>query len=249
MTGHLGVVEHVTAGEASPYPQFANPANQVSSHFGIGNGQGGMADGALEQYVDTDNQSWAQASGNAGYWSVETEGLPGDPLTQLQVAKFAQLYGWLAPLGNLPFVITDTVGQMGFITHSDGGPAWGNHLSCPGSIRAAQRQQILDLARTPITEGNMNALDPTSGGTWIVDPSDGHVECLFGAPYCGALNEPQTNRYNWQGVGQIAGITPFKDKNGQWGYAIIVHHNSAIQPGGEWFSPYGFARDGSNIAG
>src|ERR1017187_5392229 len=91
----LGCVIHVTAGEGDPYNEFANPNNQVSSHFGIGNGQGGMADGLIEQYVDTGNASWAQAAGNYSYLSVETEGEPTDPLTQNQVLSFARLLAWM----------------------------------------------------------------------------------------------------------------------------------------------------------
>ena len=86
----------------------------------------------------------------------------------------------------------------------------------------------------------MNCQDPTSGGTWIVDPSDGHVETLYGAPYCGGLNNPPDSD-NWQQVGSIIGITPWKDPTGAWGYSIIVRHN-VVQANGAWFSGYTFAR-------
>ena len=109
----LGVVEHVTAGEGDPYYEFANPANQVSSHFGIGNGQGGMADGLVEQYVDTANKSWAQGAGNTQYLSVETEGVPTQPLTNNQILAFAGIMAWAHNLYNIPLVISDTPGQKG----------------------------------------------------------------------------------------------------------------------------------------
>lgn len=152
----LGVVIHVTAGEGDPFNEFANPANQVSSHFGIGNGQGGMADGALEQYVDTGNESWAQMAGNSSYISVETEGEPTDPLTPAQVATFGRLMAWLAQTHGVELVITDTPGARGFLTHGDGGAAWGNHLDCPGPQRSAQRAAILAAAQptTTPTEGD-----------------------------------------------------------------------------------------------
>lgn len=150
MSSHLGVVFHVTAGEGDPYNEFANPANKVSSHFGIGNGQGGMADGLIEQYVDTANQSWAQVGGNVSYVSVETEGQPADALTAKQVTAFARLYQWIAQTHSVPYVITDLPGRPGLITHGDGGAAWGDHVGCPGSKRAAQRVQILDLADPPV---------------------------------------------------------------------------------------------------
>jgi hypothetical protein len=142
----LGVVIHVTAGEGDPYNEFANPANQVSSHFGILNGQGGTTDGAIEQYVDTSLTSWAEVAGNANYISVETEGEPTDPLTPAQVASFARLYQWIHSVHGVPYTITDTPGDVGFITHGDGGVAWGDHIDCPGPLRSAQRQTILNLA-------------------------------------------------------------------------------------------------------
>ena len=142
----LGSVIHVTAGEGDPYNEFANPANQVSSHFGIGNGQGGMADGLIEQYVDTANASWAQAAGNYSYLSVETEGQPTEPLTTNQVLSFARLFAWMSKGYCFPLQVTDTVGQKGLITHGDGGAAWGGHTGCPGPLRAAQRAQIVYLA-------------------------------------------------------------------------------------------------------
>jgi hypothetical protein len=89
-------------------------------------------------------------------------------------------------------------------------------------------------------EATMNCQDPTTGGTWIVDPSDGHVETLYGAPYCGALNSPP-DANNWQQVGQITGITPWKDSTGAWGYSILVRHN-VVQPDGAWYSGYTFPR-------
>ena len=138
----LGAVIHVTAGEGDPYNEFANPANQVSSHFGIGNGQGGMGDGVIEQYVDTANQSWAQMAGNANYISVETEGEPTDPLTTNQILSFARLLAWLSVGYGFALAIVDTPGQKGLITHGDGGVAWGNHIDCPGPQRTAQLESL-----------------------------------------------------------------------------------------------------------
>jgi hypothetical protein len=92
----------------------------------------------------------------------------------------------------------------------------------------------------------MNCIDPSTGGTWVVDPSDGHIECFFGAPYLGGLNAP-ANRYGWQQVGYIAGITSWTDPNGQEGYAVIVRHN-VVQANGAFYSTYTFERNGSNVA-
>lgn len=136
----LGVVEHVTVGESSPFPEFANPKNQVSSHFGI------LEDGTIEQYVNTALESWAQAEGNASYLSVETVGEPTTPLTIQQVDSFGKLMEWCHTQHAVELVITDTPGQPGLIGHGDGGVAWGNHEGCPGDLRKAQRAQILQIA-------------------------------------------------------------------------------------------------------
>lgn len=100
---------------------------------------------------------------------------------------------------------------------------------------------------------NMNALDPVSGGTWVVDPTDGHVETIGSSPaatppYCGALNEPTGDRYNWKEIAQyIAGITPWNDPGGTgWGYAIIIRHKTPIPPSGALFSWYTFRRSGQD---
>lgn len=100
---------------------------------------------------------------------------------------------------------------------------------------------------------NMNALDPVSGGTWVVDPTDGHVETIGSSPagtppYCGALNEPTGDRYNWKEIAQyIAGITPWNDPGGTgWGYAIIIRHKTPIPPSGALFSWYTFRRNGAD---
>lgn len=156
----LGVVIHVTAGEGDPFNEFANPNNQVSSHFGIGNGQGGMADGLIEQYVDTGFDSWAQMDGNNSYISVETEGEPTDPLTPAQVASFGQLMAWCHANHGVPLVIVDTPGESGFITHGDGGADWGGHTDCPGPLRTPQRAAIL-LAAGPPTPKEVDPMSIT----------------------------------------------------------------------------------------
>lgn len=177
----LGVVIHVTAGEGDPYNEFANPANQVSSHFGIGNGQGGFADGLTEQYVDTAYQSWAQAAGNGTYISVETEGEPTDPLTNAQILSFARIMVWVHNTYKVPLAATDTVGGQGLITHGDGGAAWGGHTGCPGTLRANQRAAILYIASLIVNPPPINledilyAYENSQGKTVIVGNSGGHT--------------------------------------------------------------------------
>ena len=134
--------------ESDPWPWFDNPADQASSHFFIGNGQGGVHDGGLEQFIDTANESWAQMAGNATYISVETEGVPEEFLTAAQINTFGHLYAWLHDVHGIPFSITDTPGNPGFITHGDGGSAWGGHTGCPGNLRRGQRPAILAIAQS-----------------------------------------------------------------------------------------------------
>jgi hypothetical protein len=147
-TARMGVVGHVTAGHASPYGQFGNPANQASAHFCV------MADGTVEQYVDTDLIAWAEMSGNSLYISIETEGLPTEALTAAQMASLAKLIAWCHDLEHVwPLTMVDH-GGTGVTTHAHwpsghGDPAWGNH-ACPGPLRSAQLAQIVNaLAAAP----------------------------------------------------------------------------------------------------
>lgn len=255
MATHLGVVIHVTAGEGDPFNEFANPANQVSSHFGIGNGQGGMLDGSLEQYVDTDLDSWAQAAGNGSYVSVETEGEPTELLTPAQVATFGRLMAWLHQVHGVLLSITDTPGAPGFITHGDGGASWGGHEGCPGPLRSAQRQAIIAAAGTvptptPQEDDDMGfiATDPESGKVIATDP-DGN---FYADPGIGDIvittlgQHPQWRAGNAESGGQnpCVGVTPWKDPGGRWGYAFITKPaggHGALGP----FTDYHIGRDGT----
>lgn len=247
METYLGVVIHVTAGEGDPYNWFSDPVSQVSSHFGIGNGQGGMADGLLEQFVDTANQSWAQASGNGSYLSVETEGEPTDPLTSEQIWTFARVMVWAHQMYGIPLQLAETPGQTGLIWHGAGGSAWGGHLDCPGPQRVAQRAQILNAAKAMITPppppiqeaGNMVFYDEISGGSWVTN-AQGEIFAFDGAPDLGAFNfhagdwtpnGPCVGGAFWKGSGQNQGGN---------GYVLYAWPASASKP-----NPYHFDRAGS----
>ena len=252
----LGCVIHVTAGEGDPYNEFANPANQVSSHFGIGNGRGGMADGLIEQYVDTNNQAWAQAAGNSSYLSVETEGMPTDPLTQNQILSFARLYAWMVQTHGLALAVVDVPGQRGLITHGDGGAAWGGHTGCPGPQRSSQRSQIIYLAGliltppapAPVPQGapSMFTTDPTSGHAIGTD-IDGNF--YGGAPGLVIVTLPQ--HPEWKagaaasgGTNPCVGIAMEKDAGGSWGYTYFTKPANGV---GSWgpYNRYHINRNGS----
>jgi hypothetical protein len=207
----LGCVEHVTAGEGDPYNEFANPLNQVSSHFGIGNGQGGMGDGLIEQYDDTGVASWAQASGNSDYLSVETEGVPGDPLTQNQVLSFGKLYAWMHQVHGIPLAIADAPGQRGLIGHGEGGYAWGGHLDCPGPARLAQRSQILYIASL-IIDPPAPSPAPSSSEETMIARNSGPAGGLWGV-------RANANIYTFKDAqGRMAPyLGPLPKYTNQWG--------------------------------
>ena len=227
-----GVVEHVTAGEGDPFNEFANPNNQVSSHFGIGNGQGGMADGLIEQYVDTAYKSWAQAAGNTDYISVETEGQPTEALTAAQVASFGRIMSWVNAAYGVPLVVIDTPGQRGLITHGDGGAAWGGHYDCPGAIRKAQRSAILAATGGPPPPGppatqkepNMIAHDSVTGGYWVVR-SNATIYAFAGAPYLGPLPKYTAAWGIGTASNPVVGVAP----DGAGGYTLATD-NGGSQP-------------------
>lgn len=145
MTAHRGLVLHVQVGSNSCYGWFAVPANQASSTWWVGK------DGTLEQYVDADMAAWAEAAGNFQWNSVETEGVPAEPLTDDQVITLARLYAWGHQTYGWSYQLTDDVTGTGFGWHGMGGAAWGGHTGCPGDLRKAQRAQILAVAEAVTT--------------------------------------------------------------------------------------------------
>jgi hypothetical protein len=105
-------------------------------------------DGACEQYVNAGvDRAWAQANGNAYYCSVETEGYPGEPLTNAQIDTLARLYAWGHQTFGWPLVVVDSTSAHGFTYHGVGGAAWGGHYDCPGDLRKGQRQAVIDRAK------------------------------------------------------------------------------------------------------
>ena len=136
MAKHLGLTLHVQDGNNSCFGEFNNIKNEKSSNWWV------SKVGVIEEYVPHDVEAWAQAAGNMDYNSVETEGFPYEELTLLQVAGLSWLYRHF----QFPLAVVDKVGQQGFICHSDGGVPWGNHPSCPGHYRAAERITIVTLA-------------------------------------------------------------------------------------------------------
>ena len=155
----LGLVFHTEAGfEAGTVETFLDSASQVSAFFSIGQS------GACHQYLPVGRGyvAWAEAGGNPNHYSIEDEDRtdPSIPLTQAQVTAFAQILEACSARDGFPLQITDDINGRGLILHSDGRAAWGNHLDCPGSVRAAQRPVIVALAMS-IRQGAPTADDWT----------------------------------------------------------------------------------------
>lgn len=150
MHSYLGAVLHVNAADSGDlYDWIVTGAggNPMSCHFQV------LKDGTIYQYIPTEFSSWCQADGNNDYLSIETSGLPTEPLTAEQVAAVAKIMAYVHETHGIPLVVTDTVGNRGLIAHGDGGEAWGGHAACPGDLRKAQRQEILTLAGGTATTG------------------------------------------------------------------------------------------------
>jgi hypothetical protein len=147
MVANYGLVVHVQVGTGSLHEWFNTPTSEVSAHFWV------SKTGVLEQYVLVGRVAWAEMAGNDYYISVETEGLPTEPLMDAQVVTLARLivwgheqFGWLLQL-------VDHGGQ-GITTHAHypsglADQSWGGHL-CPGTIRSQQLPGVLSAAITSI---------------------------------------------------------------------------------------------------
>jgi hypothetical protein len=140
----LGWVLHVVVGDGSPWATFdrSTPPNRRFSHWWV------AKDGRAEQYAPSSVASWAQGGGNGTYWSVETEGMPGQPLTDAQVATLARLHRWLGVADR----IAASPVEVGISCHFVGGQAWGGH-TCPDPApgagpRSHQRADIIRRAQT-----------------------------------------------------------------------------------------------------
>ena len=139
----LGWILHVTAGYGSPWAtfQYAPDGARKFSHLWI------AQSGAVEQYAPLSHDSWAQAGGNASYWSCETEGMPAGSLTDAQLDALAAWHAWCGA----DDLIADAPGQRGVGTHQMGGADWGNH-TCPDPAmglpgpRSRQRPEIIRRA-------------------------------------------------------------------------------------------------------
>lgn len=129
------IVDHIMQGTlAGTDAWFANPASEVSAHYGVGKG------GEIHKYVLTSNQAWhagevknptarlvlERASTNPNLWAigVEHEGHSGDALTDAQYEATLWLHKQL--LVEFPRIVLD---RDHLILHHE---IDANHGGCPG---------------------------------------------------------------------------------------------------------------------
>ena len=142
----MGVVMHTMVGNLpGTVSWFNQAASSASAHFGI------AQDGEIWQFgpIGKGWVAWAEAAGNPAWYSIEhaDDQKPAIPLTAEQVDASAQLVEVLSRFAGFPLQVSDSTDVKGYGTHSMGGDAWGGHLQCPGPVRAAQREAILELAK------------------------------------------------------------------------------------------------------
>jgi hypothetical protein len=141
-----GVVLHTMVGNLpGTISWFNDPAAEASAFFGVDQAGGIHCFGPVGQ----DWMAWAEAEGNPSWYSIEMadDEHPANPLTDAQITAGAQLLELLSRFAGFPLQVTDSVDTPGLGIHSMGGVAWGNHPDCPGSVRAAQRAEIVGLAK------------------------------------------------------------------------------------------------------
>ncbi len=157
MSAHLGLVLHVQVGTNDLLAEFNNPASQASYTWVA------YPDGHGDQFCDAAAHAWAQGDGNDTYNSVGTSGFPAEPLSEACCLWIAGLYVWGHHTYGWPYVLSEAPGESGFGWHgmgdSNGHHGWGGHPGCPGDIRKAQRQHILDLAQSLDSNGGID-MDP-----------------------------------------------------------------------------------------
>lgn len=149
----LGVILHVNQsdGNLAGYVTGGGGPDEVCPNFEV------YKDGSFDQYLPLMWSPWCQAAGNFNYAAIETEGYDSEPLTSAQIFTIAGILAAYSAQG-MPLQVADAPGQRGLGTHVMGGAAWGGH-TCPGSIRAGQRAQIL-AAVGPSGQGGGTPIDP-----------------------------------------------------------------------------------------
>lgn len=114
-------------------------AYESSAHFG------NPKNSQLEQFIDTEDQAYAQGPGNADWLSVENEGMDREILTTNQIHNLAKLMAYLNLAEGVPLEEANNPSESGLGFHSMHA-SWG-HPMCPGSAIIGQRPHILEIAK------------------------------------------------------------------------------------------------------
>lgn len=134
-----GLIPHAQAGTGSLYGHFNDPASETSAHLWL------SKDGRFEQYVPFDRRAWAQGTGDEDWISCVCEGCETEDYTDIQIQRLGEFYLWGMKVFGWPAEVTDSTEGHGIGTHRMGGAEWGGQ-SCPGTIRADRRHDILAAA-------------------------------------------------------------------------------------------------------
>lgn len=128
------IVNHIMEGTlVGTDSWFANPASQVSSHFGVGK------NGEIHQYVDLKYPAWANGAVNKPNWpllisgvnpnyytvSIEHEGKNGDVMPEAQYQANLALHRWLIENLGIPVTRDNIIGHYRIDSV--------NKSNCPGS--------------------------------------------------------------------------------------------------------------------
>jgi hypothetical protein len=243
--GSIGALLHQQDGSGSLFGWFSNPASEVSAHFWIG------YRGEVEQYVDTSVVAWHAMHLNDTYVGVETEGYPGEPLTDAQVAGFGRVMAEGARRHGWPLVLADRDGQPGLGYHRMQG---GVNTACPSDLRLSRRPDILAAAQgappawpSPERLGQMGITRP-GGGYWLTD-EDGGVYAYDGAPFHGSL--PSMSAIP---IGRVIGGAPSPTGDGYWlvtDCARVYAFGDAayLGPHPDWLARWGIGTDTNPVVG
>lgn len=101
-----GIVGHSMEGSlAAAFGELDRLDRDASWHFSV------AKDGDVYQHLDTGNISYASGSydANRRFWSIEHEGVAGEPLTAPQTEATADLMGWLLAIKGLPAIRHQTM--------------------------------------------------------------------------------------------------------------------------------------------
>jgi hypothetical protein len=148
------LILHIAVSEAASLRGwFNNPKAEASSHLYV------RRDGTIEQYIDLDKISWANAGANSRSITVETQGMGSGDWTDAQFKSLAGIASFVNSRYGVPLVLMQDsksssrgVGyhRLGVNPYRvPGGEVWSKSYGkiCPGNDRVHQVPGIVRLAQ------------------------------------------------------------------------------------------------------